>query len=69
VASFCVLVPSAFLGSTGGRAGGYGLVGVCVDAGDEVSKVAGRENESGVRMGVELAYRGVVDCTVGHREV
>jgi hypothetical protein len=24
-----------FLGLTGGRAGGYGLVGACIDAGDE----------------------------------
>jgi hypothetical protein len=47
------LVPSTFLGLTGGRAGGYGLVGVCVDAGDEVHKVAGWENENGVRTGVE----------------
>jgi hypothetical protein len=61
-------VPSAFLGSTGGRTGGYGLVGVCVDAGDEVDKVAGWENENGVRAGVELTYRGIVDCTVGRRE-
>jgi hypothetical protein len=54
-----------FLGLTGGRAEGYGLVGVCVDAGDEVDEVAGRENENGVRMGVDWAYQGVVDCTVG----
>jgi hypothetical protein len=39
-----------------------------MDAGDEVDEVAGRENENGVRVGVELAYRGVVDCTVGHQE-
>jgi hypothetical protein len=57
-----------FLGSTGGRARGYGLIGAFVDAGDEVDKVAGRENENGVHAGVELAYRGIVDCTVGRRE-
>jgi hypothetical protein len=57
-----------FLGSTGGRARGYGLVWACVDAGGEVNEVAGRENENGVRAGVELAYRGVVDCAVGRRE-
>jgi hypothetical protein len=39
-----------------------------MDAGDEVDEVAGRENENGVRVGVELMYRGVVDCTVGRRE-
>jgi hypothetical protein len=61
-------VPSTFLGLTGGRAGGYGLIGACVDMGDEVDEVAGQENQNGVRAGVELAYRGVVDCTVGCRE-
>jgi hypothetical protein len=40
-----------------------------VDAGGEVDEVAGQENENGVRVGVELAYRGVVDCAVGCREV
>jgi hypothetical protein len=65
---FCVLVPSTFLGLTGGRAGGYSLVGACVDAEDKVDEVAGRENENGVRAGVELAYQGVVDCAVGRRE-
>jgi hypothetical protein len=40
-----------------------------VDTGDEVDKVAGQENENGVRTGVELAYQGVVDCIVGRREV
>jgi hypothetical protein len=39
-----------------------------VDAGDEVDEVARWENENGVRAGVELAYQGVVDCTVGRRE-
>jgi hypothetical protein len=39
-----------------------------VDAGDEVNEVAGWENENGVRAGVELAYRGVIECAVGHRE-
>jgi hypothetical protein len=67
VAGCSPLVPSTFLGLTGGRAGGYGLIGACVDAGDEVDKVAGRENENGVCAGVELAYQ-VVDCTVGHWE-
>jgi hypothetical protein len=62
-------VLSVFLGLTGGRTGGYGLVGVCVDAGDEVDEVAGRENENGVRAGVELTYQGVVDCTMGRWEV
>jgi hypothetical protein len=61
-------VPSTFLGSTGGRAGGYGLVWACVDAGGKVDEVAGRENENGVRAGVELVYWGVVDCTVERRE-
>jgi hypothetical protein len=58
-----------FLGLTGGRAGGYGLVGAYVDAGGEVDEVAGRENENGVRAGVDWAYRGVVNCNVGRREV
>jgi hypothetical protein len=56
MAGLCVLVPSAFLGSTGGKTGGYCLVGVCVDTGDEVDKVAGQENENGVCAGVELTY-------------
>jgi hypothetical protein len=64
----CVLVPSTFLGLTGGRAGGYGLVGACMDVGDEVDKVAGRENENGVRTGVEWVYWGVIDCAVGRWE-
>jgi hypothetical protein len=62
------LVPSTFLGLTGGRAGRYGLIGACVDAGDEVDEVAGWENENRVHAGVEWVYRGVVDCTVGHQE-
>jgi hypothetical protein len=37
-----------FLGLTGGRPGGYGLVGACIDAGDKVDKVARRENENRV---------------------
>jgi hypothetical protein len=65
---FCVLGPSMFLGLTGGRAGGYVLVGVCIDAGDEVNEVAGRGNEKGVCAVVAWVYRGVVDCAVGHRE-
>jgi hypothetical protein len=39
-----------------------------MDTGDEVDKVAGQENENGVCVGVELAYRGIFDCTVGHQE-
>jgi hypothetical protein len=39
-----------------------------MDAGDKVDEVARQENENGVRVGVESAYRGIVDCTVGHRE-
>jgi hypothetical protein len=58
-----------FLGLTGGRARGYGLVGAYVDAGDEVDEVARQESENGVRAGIGWAYRGVVNCTVGHREV
>jgi hypothetical protein len=58
-----------FLGLTGGRAGGYGLVGAYVDAGGEVDEVAGREHENGVCVGVDWAYRVVVDCDVGRREV
>jgi hypothetical protein len=54
--------------STGGRAGGSGLVGACVDTGDEVDKVARQENKNRVHTGVELAYWGVVDCAVGRRE-
>jgi hypothetical protein len=56
VAGFCVSVLSTFLGLTGGRAGGYGLIGACIDAGDEVDEVAGRENENGVRLSVDWAY-------------
>jgi hypothetical protein len=48
-------VPSTFLGLTGGRAGGYGLVGACVEAGDKVNEVAGRENENGVYTSVGWA--------------
>jgi hypothetical protein len=61
-----------FLGLTGGRARGYGLVGACVDAGDEVDEVAGCENENGGRTGVlgrrRLRYRtsgGVAECLIG----
>jgi hypothetical protein len=57
-----------FLGLTGGRAGGYGLIEACVDAGDKVDEVAGRENENGVCASIDWAYRGVVDCDVGRRE-
>jgi hypothetical protein len=39
-----------------------------VDAGDEVDEVAGWESENRVRVGVELTYQGIVDCTVGRRE-
>jgi hypothetical protein len=54
-----------FLGLTGG----YGLVGACIDVGDEVDQVAGHENENGVHAGIAWAYRGVADCTIGRREV
>jgi hypothetical protein len=67
VAGFCVLVLSTFLGLTGGRAGGYGLIGACIDAGDEVDEVAGRENENGVRASIDWAYRGVANYDVGRR--
>jgi hypothetical protein len=63
------LGPSTFLGLTGGRARGYGLIGAYVDAGDEVDEVARRENENEVRAGIDWAYRGVVGCDAGHREV
>jgi hypothetical protein len=65
---FCVLVPSTFLGLTGGRAGGYGLIGACIDAGDEVDEVARQENENRVHVSVGWAYQGIVDCDVGHWE-
>jgi hypothetical protein len=52
----------------GGRAGGYGLVGVYVDVGDKVDEVAGQENENGVRAGVDWAYQGVVGCDAGRWE-
>jgi hypothetical protein len=61
-------VLSTFLGLTGGRAGEYGLVGVCVDAGGEVGEVAGQENENRVHAGIGWAYWGVIDCAVGHWE-
>jgi hypothetical protein len=57
-----------FLGLTGGRAGGYGLVGAYVDAGGEVDEVARRENENVVHAGIDWAYWGVVNCDVGRRE-
>jgi hypothetical protein len=57
-----------FLGLTGGRAGGYGLVGAYVDAGDKVKEVARRESENGVRAGVGWVYRGIVACAVGRQE-
>jgi hypothetical protein len=57
-----------FLGLTGGRAEGCGLVWAYVDAGDKVDKVAGQENENGVRVGVAWACRGVIDCDTGHQE-
>jgi hypothetical protein len=41
-----------FLGLTGGRAGGYGLVWVYVDMGDKVNEVAGQENENRLHAGV-----------------
>jgi hypothetical protein len=61
-------MPSTFLGLTGGRAGRYGLVVACIDAGDEVDEVAGRENENGVCASIDWVYWGVVDCDVGHQE-
>jgi hypothetical protein len=39
-----------------------------VDAEDKVDEVTGRENENGVCAGVELTYRGIVDCAVGRWE-
>jgi hypothetical protein len=61
-------VLSTFLGLTRGGARRYGLVGARVDAGGEVDKVAGWENENGAHVGVEGAYQGIVDCAVGHRD-
>jgi hypothetical protein len=57
-----------FLGLTGGRARGYGLIGACVDAGDEVNEVAGWENENGVHASVDWVYRGVINCDIGRQE-
>jgi hypothetical protein len=57
-----------FLGLTGGRAGGYGLVGACMDAGDKVDEVARRENENRVRTGIKWVYQDVINCAVGHQE-
>jgi hypothetical protein len=57
-----------FLGLTGGRARGYGLVEAYMDAEDEADEVARRESENGVCTGVGWAYRGVAACTVGHWE-
>jgi hypothetical protein len=58
-----------FLGLTGGRAGGYSLIGACIDAGDEVAR---QENENGVCMGVsgcrQLRCRisgGITECLIG----
>jgi hypothetical protein len=62
------LVPSTFLGLTRGRARGYGLIGACMDTGDEVNKVARWENKNGVCAGVAWVYQGIVDCNVGHQE-
>jgi hypothetical protein len=58
-----------FLGLTGGRAGGYGLVRACVNAGDRVDEVAGRESENEVRTDVGWVYWGVIDYDVGRWEV
>jgi hypothetical protein len=69
VAGYCVLGLSMFLGLTEGRARGYGLLGACVEAGGEVDKVAGRENENRVRVSVVWAYQGVTGCAIGRREV
>jgi hypothetical protein len=57
-----------FLELTGGRAGGYGLIGTCVDAGSEVNKVASQENENGVHVGIDWAYQGIAGCVIGYRE-
>jgi hypothetical protein len=57
-----------FLGLTEGRAGGYSLVGACVDAGGKVDEVAGQENKNRVHMGIDWACRGVAGCTVGRQE-
>jgi hypothetical protein len=68
VVGYCVLGPSMFLGLTGGRAGGYGLLGACVEAGGEVDEVASHENKNGVRAGVVWAYQGVAGCAIGRQE-
>jgi hypothetical protein len=47
---------------------GYGLVGACIDAGDEVDEVARQGNENGVCAVIAWAYRGIIDCAVGHWE-
>jgi hypothetical protein len=39
-----------------------------VDAGDEVDEVAEWENENGVHAGIEWAYLGVIDYTVGRQD-
>jgi hypothetical protein len=62
-------MPSMFLGLTGGRARGYGLVGACVNAGGKVNEVAGHESENRVHAGIGWVYLGVVNCKVGHQEV
>jgi hypothetical protein len=59
---------STFLGLTGGRARGYGLIGACIDAEDEIDEVIRWENENGVRTGIDWAYWGIVNCTVGRLE-
>jgi hypothetical protein len=61
-------VPSTFLGLTGGRGGGYGLIEVCMDAGDEIDKVARWENKNRVCTGVGWVYQGVINCTIEHQE-
>jgi hypothetical protein len=61
-------VLSTFLGLTGGKARGYGLVRAYVDAGDKVNEVAGQESENGVRAGIVWAYQGIIVCAVGRRE-
>jgi hypothetical protein len=57
-----------FLGLTGGRDGGYGLVGAYMDAGGKVDEVARQENEDKVHASVGWAYQGIVDCAVGQQE-
>jgi hypothetical protein len=58
-----------FLGLTGGRAGGYSLIGVYMDAGDKVDEVAGQESKNRVCTGIGWVDLGVINCAVGCQEV